>query len=883
MPPLLRLLLQTQPLMLRLLVQSRQMFGGEDPISGNPWHHAKITWHAARDAGWDATGQIVSIDQVSWADKNGPYPDNSAAAAVAWHADYVDSYLYNPLWWASGGWGRFKAALLDQADLVNLHFDDTTSTRQIQLLWDRYLGGIVAGLLWAAERNDVGAARNVVGAGLHALQDFYSHSNWVDDPNRRGTIWPKAGPQAGATSDPRDAMHLYTGAYEHATQTAFKPHGKYAFDCALMRRLIPAELMDLACAAISPLSNTALCRRWQECKGAVSPRPETVAGVPIPPNIFYVEPPGIALDNKWMSKIAVQQRDLPDRGQTTATGDAMFTHAQSLAQEHTTAWLKDLDTVLGRAGYGAFWQRVKTEPRTGDRQIPGPPELANMLGRYNGDIEQYEDAQRMPFTFVSAGKYPPDPGGTDEGWFLRLDISTASETNAGTDADIYADIYGKSFLLDHMHERTPQGGIGQNRLLEYNDFEAGSTDTYVVGPLVQRPRELVLRNSAASALDVVEAAWKDLKDVVSGIVEDLGDFLLSLIGGHADYVGADKRTWSWADLNRIRQTGPESFTLQFRSPEEGKYDVRGTLSSTEDTPTGVRARVTLHTLYCVAESKWDEATWEDEPFVVAFVSSPASDQRVGRLTSPFSNVNTGETRSISPPLEWVMDVPRNGGLILASQVWESDVESKEERDKIRDNFARRFDEGTVNERSAFLDALGRAIAPDWKAGMLDAYAFKRGKVVEVAHLATNRPLNRWVGAGESLAVPLDTVPTRAVSIDASIEPAPPLPAPTLVSPAEGQKFSRDPSKYTTTMTLTWQAVTGAAGYRVEVQWGSRYTTGNTTAIHWEPLLSTDVIQTSFTFEFYYSLPGRWRVVALDASGARRPSQPSVWRTFDYTI
>src|SRR5215203_4129071 len=158
---LLKLIIQTQPLILRLLVHNRPLFGGEDPVSGKPWHHAKITWHAAKAADWSAPG--------TWKDdESGPTDESSAAAAIAWHADYLDSYLYNPLWWATGGLVRFTAALLHQNDLTKLHFDDTTSTGQIKLLWTRYLGGTVVGLLWAAERNEVNAARNIVGTGLHA-------------------------------------------------------------------------------------------------------------------------------------------------------------------------------------------------------------------------------------------------------------------------------------------------------------------------------------------------------------------------------------------------------------------------------------------------------------------------------------------------------------------------------------------------------------------------------------------------------------------------------------------------------------------------------------------------------------------------------------------
>ena len=92
---------------------------------------------------------------------------------------------------------------------------------------------------------------------------------------------------------------------------------------------------------------------------------------------------------------------------------------------------------------------------------------------------------------------------------------------------------------------------------------------------------------------------------------------------------------------------------------------------------------------------------------------------------------------------------------MAAQVWESDSETIADRDKIRDDFARGFDERTINERSQFFDAVARAVAPDWKVATLDAYAFLREETVEVAHLVTNRQLNQWIGAGKSLAVPLD--------------------------------------------------------------------------------------------------------------------------------
>ena len=74
------------------------LFGGEDPVLGRPWHHESITREAAVAAGFST----------------------AAAEELAWHADYVDSYLYNPLWWAPGGIPRLKASLASGPMLKNL-------------------------------------------------------------------------------------------------------------------------------------------------------------------------------------------------------------------------------------------------------------------------------------------------------------------------------------------------------------------------------------------------------------------------------------------------------------------------------------------------------------------------------------------------------------------------------------------------------------------------------------------------------------------------------------------------------------------------------------------------------------------------------------------
>jgi len=130
-------------------------FSGEDILRGNPWYHQVLTEKAARACGFS----------------------EAAIGSLKWHADYIDSYAYNPLWWADGGLNRLKVSLATYDELAKLHFDDLFTTAQVEANWRRILAGTLLGLLWAKEQNDVSAAQNILGVSLHAIQDFYAHSN----------------------------------------------------------------------------------------------------------------------------------------------------------------------------------------------------------------------------------------------------------------------------------------------------------------------------------------------------------------------------------------------------------------------------------------------------------------------------------------------------------------------------------------------------------------------------------------------------------------------------------------------------------------------------------------------------------------------------------
>jgi hypothetical protein len=76
----------------------------------------------------------------------------------------------------------------DIGDLARLHFDALTSHAEVEHQWRTLEANTKAALVkWAAEPSVKGGYRPVVlmtilGASLHAVQDFYSHSNWLKKP-----------------------------------------------------------------------------------------------------------------------------------------------------------------------------------------------------------------------------------------------------------------------------------------------------------------------------------------------------------------------------------------------------------------------------------------------------------------------------------------------------------------------------------------------------------------------------------------------------------------------------------------------------------------------------------------------------------------------------
>ncbi len=99
--------------------------------------------------------------------------------------------------------------------LEQFHFDNLYTYAQVEHYWAALINNLKNETQKAARDDDVMSMLVVMGIGLHAVQDFYSHSNWVE-------IHPKTGPDSyrattylsTVDSSQRDLLKgLHTGKY----------------------------------------------------------------------------------------------------------------------------------------------------------------------------------------------------------------------------------------------------------------------------------------------------------------------------------------------------------------------------------------------------------------------------------------------------------------------------------------------------------------------------------------------------------------------------------------------------------------------------------------------------------------------------------------------
>ena len=175
---------------------------------------------------------------------------NADAVGVAkannWFVDFYEQADSNPF----SGHGGFLKRLLAGAivtegwpdDLIDAaqrsHFDSSTSTLfstvGVTAEWDRLRRATFTLAREARDADDRAALLAVLGIGLHQLQDFYTHTNWVEAGNvlgGEGPDWQARGFGSTPTwfdvpADVRDGVSVYTA----NTQGHPRQHGSWNTD-----------------------------------------------------------------------------------------------------------------------------------------------------------------------------------------------------------------------------------------------------------------------------------------------------------------------------------------------------------------------------------------------------------------------------------------------------------------------------------------------------------------------------------------------------------------------------------------------------------------------------------------------------------------------------
>jgi len=823
------------------------LFGGEDILRGDPWHHEDMTCRAAAgDANCSGNRDTHLYPGTGFSPE--------AAHAMAWHADYIDSYLYSPLWWAqavnpggvldgeSGILNRYKASMSQYWHLASLHFDDLNSSAEIEATWQRYLAGVLIGLNWAADNDDVDAAHHLLGLSMHAVQDFYSHSTWIDHPDRRGRTY------LDTPSVQRRSFAVLTGAYED--EIAPIQHGQFNLACSLYDRPAARRALDLLCTRGLPTSSISFCEAHRECQQSDS---ETV-GVIVAgreTNIAVLAPPGIAMDTTWLAQIAADQRGLttnsgrdavrnpvslaervegalPDSplatridrrtqerlgrvaGDIESSGsdrsdwpleavmfnpremcrdvaghgaaceresDFLFSEAKHLAIVSSQQWLRLIGEYMSDR-HPDFWRQVRTcRSASGVPVCHGDFSYSRPPREITGQFEHYA---QLPFQFLTGGHDAPAANPFSDGWYLRVRIDTANSRGAGTDGDIYLEAGGERFLLDYLNTRNPDSPVRQS-ILTYNDFEAGDSQVYTVGPFAELPGAFTLFNDSASRREVRRAFFRSWGNRIRDRLEGLRHTFRN----DQDYIGHIIWSVSRDELDELIRSGnsvtyrgetvrsqPGEAYVLMDGGAEGVYRIRLTVRRTAWDGDNTYRRwgeyeIGIRGLTVLRESRVDGATRTDEPFFFFALSAYGISEPEARSFGPYSGIGTDSRDRRLVSLSHVfapVRLPPDGIVTLAGQGWESDNERSSDRDNLFAEFSTGVDPADADDYNQFLYEFGRTLGGDWRIENLTVHAFYRGERPQYGPVLDAR-IAGWIDEEERRSFSLDTGAVHSIGVD----------------------------------------------------------------------------------------------------------------------
>ncbi len=172
-----------------------------------------------------ALAAVLALAQPAAAFDTGHHFDLTAAALVeqgfggpavrqAQIANWVTDYLNTPVY--------PDQTLARQFDLM--HFDDLPSDAAVRARWAGTVANTRRVVEAAAARDDAEGVLTALGMTLHAVQDFYSHSNWVE-------AHPRGPDGAYRTetffSDPMPGVPLRTSMHPDRAAVPEQAHGDY--------------------------------------------------------------------------------------------------------------------------------------------------------------------------------------------------------------------------------------------------------------------------------------------------------------------------------------------------------------------------------------------------------------------------------------------------------------------------------------------------------------------------------------------------------------------------------------------------------------------------------------------------------------------------------
>ena len=191
------------------------------------WWHAECTRKAMVANGFSADARLAT--QVS-----------------NYLTDFFPAYNIANEKLASAGLSRLQ--LNGDLSYEYMHFDAVYTTADIEQNWKLFFDNTVRALKKYAASTDVKPGFrlpvlfNIIGASLHTIQDFYSHSNWVNlytsMQQSPVPIWYDVDAKA------RKKLDLFTGAYPDGSSRGHKNHGDLNKDCST--RNLNKEAVEVA-------------------------------------------------------------------------------------------------------------------------------------------------------------------------------------------------------------------------------------------------------------------------------------------------------------------------------------------------------------------------------------------------------------------------------------------------------------------------------------------------------------------------------------------------------------------------------------------------------------------------------------------------------------